>query len=221
MTIDNEERTVRNERGDVSDWFAVLFAHLSEAFPTVRPREGTVRVYAAAMKDLTREQITVAMNRAAQEREFWPSIANIRAYATPTADDAGLIAWNGFERAAASIGGYASLIVDDRAAAVALLMTFGSWPQFCQTETGPVLSLKRQEFLAHYRAARLTVGTNPEPRRIAGTCEHESGYEPTASVWRGRLTASGAVVKERDEPAAALPAAAQRKELADGGSEGR
>jgi hypothetical protein len=188
--------------GNVTPEFTKLLVQIAEGYPTTgNLSEGTIRIYAWALGDYTVEQVRDACLRLFKDGSgFFPSTVEIlRALGATSVDDAGLLAWAQFRQAAADVGTYASLEVEDAAAAQALRDVFGSWHAYCEHEEGPAFTQKRAEFLAAYRAARarLVHGGGKVPR-LFGLLESGGGYVPTPRSIVGRITASGAVEKRRD-----------------------
>lgn len=169
--------------GGITREFAELFARLSDAYPsaTVTPQQSLI--YARALGDLSIVQLRQACSAAVRECKFFPSVAELRAFVVAPVEDAALAAWSGFQRAAESVGAYGSLEVEDQCAAVALVVVFGSWAEYCATETIGVAA-KKAEFLSAYRNARRS-GNNG--LKLVGLCEPTTGAT-------GRLLASGSVV---------------------------
>ena len=201
----------------VQEWFAHLMVTLAECYgasPSAKLTEERIRLYERGLSDLTQQQVRDASLSAVKELKWFPTIAELRAYAVPSPEDAALIAWSGLERAAGRVGAYASLQIDDRAIATALMETFGGWPEFCLTQDGPALALKRQEFLAAYRQARRLRKRAESAVRVPGLLEARSRYTASQHVYVGRLAANGEVTSERARPG--LPAGKQRLELGEG-----
>lgn len=181
-------------------WMAVALGGLGEAFAGAPPSEAKMRVYHCFLYDVPRETLEGACARAVKECRFFPTVAELRQLCgEPSAEDAALRAWGALDLAAANVGAYASIEIEDGAAVEALLQTFGSWPQFCHVDRGPELALKRQQFIAVYRTARL----RPFGRqRLAGLLEAEGTVATgllAARVWRGVLTAGGGIEIRRGE----------------------
>lgn len=181
---------------------------MAEAYQNVKLTPEGIKIYASALNDLSLAEVRNGFSQAVRECKFWPTVAEIRAYVTPSADDAALVAWSGLQQAAREVGSYGSLDVEDGCAATALLTVFNSWPQFCQTEEGPELGAKKAEFLAAYRQAKR--GAQAPVTRLLGLCALDGGYGG-AETWIGRLPVSGKVRTER----AALPSG-DRKALTEG-----
>jgi hypothetical protein len=142
-----------DEHGNVLPRFAELMVKLAGAWGT-RLDEVRIRVYALALGDVPFDDVQRACGQAIKESRYFPSVAELRACVAPSGEDAGLIAWTALWQAAATVGAYVSIVVEDGAAAEALETVFGSWAVFCETDDGPGLGARRQEFLAAYRAAR-------------------------------------------------------------------
>ena len=196
----------------VSEDLAKAMVTLAEAYGVVLT-EGRIRVYGHALADLPIEAVRTAMSRAVRECRFFPTVAELRAFVVPNAEDAALIAWTAFTTAASRVGAFQSLEVEDAAAATALRTVFGSWPAFCEVETGPGLAIKRQEFLAAYRDARRSGGG--APMRLPGICEAGGRYDPGhGTCWAGRITSGGQVESGRERPT--LAGAPARPALTDG-----
>ena len=174
--------------------FAELMVTLAEAYPSVKLREGTVTMYAAELGDLPLAVVDRAMRQAVRESEWFPTIATIRRYANGSADDRALLAWNALGKAATAFGSWASLEIEDSLAATALRSTFGSWPAFCEMEDGPALALKRQEFLAAYRAAARASHTVPTRYgHVPGVCEiqNRAAGQEAPERWIGVISSQG------------------------------
>lgn len=200
--------------GDVADWFGAILFETAEAYGT-KLTEARVRVYAADLAEFTPQQIVDAMRRARKESPFFPQVSEVRKHIVGSAEDGALLAWSSLLRAAAEVGAYRSLEVADAAAGAALLRTFyGGWPELCRTVDGPALAIKRQEFMAAYRAARRDLPSGAQPIRVAGELEASGGYERMPASWTARLLSDGTVTQERERPA--LPASADVKRLTGG-----
>lgn len=187
----------------VTPEFGALLLRLAGAYPHVKLTRDLTRAYAWALGDIPLSDLQSAFGRAVRESKMFPSVAEIRGFVKPTTDDAGILAWAAFGRAATVAGSWVSLDVDDGAAAQALVDTFGSWPEYCAVGEGPQLALKRQEFLAAYRQARRQA---PPPRHLPGQCEAQGTLPDPAtatSAWHCRLLAGGEVQWERGLPALA------------------
>ena len=194
--------------GAVDEEFARLMVVVAAATNT-QLTEARIRAYAQDLGDVPFEALKVAFLKARRETNFFPSLAEIRRQIGPSADDAALIAWTALGNAASAAGAYASIEVEDGAAAEALLAVFGSWPEFCELKEGPALALKRQEFLAFYRSARRT---NAARRRLPGLCEASGSYPGDgleSRVFAATILRDGKVVPHRDR-ARELRAADQR-----------
>jgi hypothetical protein len=165
----------------VDERFAALMVALAEAFGG-RLTEQRIRLYAQALGDLPLAQVELAVQRGIRESRYFPSVAELRAFVQPTGDEAALLAWSGFQRAAADVGAWASLVVEDPCAAEALEAVFGSWPEYCSLE-GPAVGARRQEFVAAYRASQRKVRPAASVT-LTGWCE---------AGWVGHLTTGGEV----------------------------
>jgi hypothetical protein len=151
----------------VPDWFGRVIGVLAEGW-SKRLTETQVRLYWQGLKDLTPEQIKAGSSRALKESDFFPSVAFIRRCTEGSAEDAVVLAWAKARRSAADVGAYATVMFEDGAIGTAIEAAFGSWAEFCGAEEGPELYVRRQEFLAAYRAAR---ARPPAPRTLRGLCE--------------------------------------------------
>jgi hypothetical protein len=196
--------------GNVTPEFTRLLVQIAEGYVTTgNLSEGTIRLYAWALSDYTVEEVRVACLQLFKDGSgFFPSTVEIlRRLGATSVDDAGVIAWTQFRQAAIEVGAYASLEVEDAAAAQALVDVFGSWHAYCEHEEGPSLTQKRAEFLVSYRAARarLAHGAGGKVPRLFGLLESGAGYVPTSKSIIGRLTAGGGVEKRADT-SRALPA---------------
>lgn len=166
----------------VTDDFAQKMVKLASAWDS-RLSEERVRTYAQALNGVAEADVTKAFNRAIRECKWFPSVAELLSFIQPSADDAALLAWTRLNSAAASVGAWAPVEIDDSVAADALVAVFGSWAQFCEHEDGPALGAKRQEFMAAFRQlARM-------PRRRKATLLPGALGAPGSDVptWRGRI----------------------------------
>jgi len=189
----HNQSSTQDRNGNVVDWFARVIFETAEACGT-KLTEARVGVYAADLSDLTAEQITNAFRTCRREGSgFFPSVAEVRRQVVATPDDRALLAWNAMEQAAAKVGAYQSIEFSDPIAAAALLQVFGSWPQWCEQEMGPVLLVKRQQFLAAYRDIRRQQAHGTDPVRLSGMLEGAGNYRRLPGLAAGRITATGAV----------------------------
>lgn len=183
----------RTANGDVAPWFAAVMVETAEA-AGIRLTETRIRIYALDLEDLPPDAIVAAFRRVRREGSgFFPSVAEIRRQVEGTPDDRALLAWTALERAVGLVGAYQSLDVADTAAAEALVTVFGTWPAFCAHEAGPELLVKRQAFLAAYRAARARE-RDAGPRRLIGLHEASGSYRAMPALALGQMTADGRVV---------------------------
>lgn len=187
-------RNFHTPSGHVTDEFAKLMVQLSSAYASMSGKlsEAMIRVYAVGLGDLTYEQVRTAVGVLLRESTFWPSVADIRRIALGGSEDAAILAWVGLRRAAEEVGSWVSLEAEDGAVAEALAAVFGSWPEFCRLVEGPELHVRRQEFLAAYRAAR---SRSRGPARIAGLCESTGQLADGQPVYL--LRGTGDVVVDR------------------------
>jgi len=183
--------------GEVSPEFARFVADLAAAFPTTgKPSAATFLAYGYGLADFTVAEIRAAVKRALDAgalSPYFPSLPELRRIVAGSADDAVLLAWAAFRRAADDVGAWASVEIVDAAAAEALVAVFGSWPAFCAEEEGPTLGQRRAEFAAAYRAARRALGPRAPSRRLPGLCEARGTYHGGPGVVRGVIDVGGAV----------------------------
>lgn len=215
--------------GTVDETFAKMMFALAQALGAELTVH-RIKLYARLLDDIELPDLqrAFAMTAATAKAGFLPSPGDIRKHVRPAAEDAALVAWTSLQNAAAHVGAWADLRVDDACAAEALLLVFGSWADFCRLEDGPALTLKRQEFMAAYRAAHVTRRALG-PKVLRGLCS-ATGSAPDAALrghtWSANLLPDGALVFQRSTPAleggdgkegaAALPeAAATRAETAE------
>jgi hypothetical protein len=206
-------RSALADDGNVAGWFGDLMKDLAEAYPSMKLRERQIRVYAAALADLTPEQVKGAFGRAILECRWFPSVSEIRQFVGPSPEDRALLQWDALRKAAREVGAWASIAIEDAAAGIALKAAVGSWEAFCALEEGASLGVARSSFLAAYRDARRRLPPRAEPVRLVGLCEAASAVD--APGWVGRLTLDGQVVSERAQPA--LQAGPDVKRLTAGG----
>lgn len=184
-----------DKHGNVVEWFAKVIFETAEACG-IKITEARVRVYAADLGDLERPQVEAAFRRCRRDGSgFFPSVAELRRQVVATPDDRALLAWNAMEQAAAKCGAYQSVEFEDPVAAAALLHVFGSWPQWCEQETGPDLLVKRQQFLAAYREMRRQAPADAPPVRLSGLLESGGNYQRRPELAAGKVTADGAVLQ--------------------------
>jgi len=187
---------------DVSEWFGRLMLEAAEA-AGAKVSEARIRIYAADLADLPPEQLVAAVRRVRREGSgFFPSVAEIRRQCEASPDDAALLAWTALEQAAATVGGYRSVELEDTVAAAALVQVFGSWPEWCAFERGPELLTRRQQFLAAYRSLRRQA-PRAEAARLPGLSEGGGDYQPRAELTMGHVAADGSVSVVREAPALA------------------
>lgn len=201
--------------GDVDFEFGKLLGALAES-AGAKITEIQIRSYAEALSDVPFDALKMACWKARRECNFFPKIAEILKQLGPAPDDLALLAWTGLSAAVSTVGSYASVDVEDPAAAEALLVVFGSWPEFCELPDGPALALKRQEFMAAYRQARRR--NLRGARRLLGACESSGAYPVGAAlgrVWTATVTLDGRVLATRDRPQ--LAASPDRRALPRGG----
>ena len=178
-------RNFQTPDGNVTDEFARLMVWLSSAYASMSGKlpEATIRVYAAALGDLTYVQVRAAMDRVVRESSYWPSVAEIRKAVLGDPQDTALLAWAGLRRAAAEVGAWESPMVVDGTAVAALEAIGCTWPEFCAMVEGAGMHTRRQEFIAAYRHHKSSTSGS---RRLTGLAESQSGYVPSREV---RLTA--------------------------------
>jgi hypothetical protein len=174
---------------NVSDEFAQEMVLLAEAYGA-KLSEARIRVYYADLYDIPIDRLRSAMRAARQSCKFFPTIADIRLHAVPSVDDAALLAWAAFERAALSIGAWSSVLVEDVAAANALADVFGSWSAYCAEADQIAMASKRQQFLAAYRNHR-RIQVSAEPVLLSGLSIDGTGRGGTV----GMISAVGKIVR--------------------------
>lgn len=190
--------------GAVNVDFAEVLHRLSAAYGGNRLTEDRVRIYAAALGDVSITEVRRACSRAIRECKFMPSVADLRMYVSTPMDDAALIAWTALCQAVESAGPWVSIVVEDACAAGALASVFGGWPQFTsQADDGPALTLRRAEFMAMYRTLRRLQRAKLAPARLIGLCEAQSPEMTDAQrqatlCWR--ITDAGALEQQHDSP---------------------
>lgn len=196
--------------GAVTPQFAKMMVWLAEAIG-VRVAESTIRIYAEMLGDIEVEDLRRVFRAIANEpsdrRTFMPGVPEIRRHLQPTGDDAALLAWTALNAAASDVGAWASIDIEDGAAAEAVQMVFGSWPAFCEMEDGPALAIKRQEFMAAYRQAA-RVRRAVDAVRLPGLCAVAGTAPPlelASSTWVARVALTGHVQLHRDAVRALPP----------------
>lgn len=181
--------------GSVRKEFGDLLARLADDLGA-SITEQRIRDYAVALGDVPWPVLRRACGRALRESQFFPRPRELRSLAGfPAVEDDAVLAWSAFRAAAASAGAYTTVEIDDGAAAEALTLVFGSWPQFCAMDDGPALTQHRQEFMVAYRVAR----TRPQVARQLPGLLPPPPPEKAAHTWVARITA-GTVQHERAHP---------------------
>jgi hypothetical protein len=180
---------------EVSKEFAAVMLALAETF-RVSVSEQRYKLYAEALSDLSQADIERAAARAMRECRWFPTPKELREFIEPSIDDAALIAWTGFQRAASDVGAWSSLTVEDPIAALTLNAVFGDWPSYCSLE-GAAVGARKAEFLATYRNLRRLDHRLHDSVTLSGLAEQ---------VTPGRLTVTGEV-KMLPEARRALPEA--------------
>ncbi len=187
-----------NERDEVDPDFASAMVGLAAAYPTAKLTTELVRTYARALDHvgLEADQVRGLFGKAIIEKKWFPAVAELVQMVRPSEEDAAVLAWSALLQAAAEVGAWASLDVENGRTAEAVKAVFGSWPTLCrEAEDGPALVAKRVAFLAAYRqAGRRTVVA----ARLAGLCEAGGGRQIDGCTWSASLTAGGRVVPQRD-----------------------
>lgn len=190
--------------GAVTADFCKMLLQVAAAYPTTgKLSEPTIRMYARGLEEFPVDVIMGAWGRAYRAGElsnFFPSLPEMLSLIVPSSDDAALLAWVSLRRAAEDVGCYASLEVEDPAAAEAVQAVFGGWPGYCELDEGPALGARRSEFLAAYREAKRRLPPGAPPCRLAGLCEASDKYRGGPGVVIGRLTAAGQVQTLPDVP---------------------
>lgn len=187
--------------GAADEWFARLMLGLAATLD-VKISEERIRTWAKLLSDVDREPLAAAFARAANERTstFYPTIGEIRRFVAPSEDEAALLAWSRFARAAEDVGRYMDVLVDDACAADALLTVFGSWPAYCDVDEGPGLGARKAEFVAAYRQARRDYRiATPSPVRLDGLCSLAGESSADGRTWVGRITADGVETRRRTQ----------------------
>lgn len=129
--------------------FAGLCGLMSEVFKTPAST-ALIGIYFRALKDLSIEQVTAAVEQAIATKKFFPKPAELRDLIEGGADNRASQAWAMFLEAAGS-GGHASIQFSDRAMASAMEAVFGGWTQAC----GMLSATCSDEMTAHYQKAFL------------------------------------------------------------------
>lgn len=183
-------------KGAAEPFFSEACFRLAEALGA-KVTEEQIRLHARLLSDVPWEELRVAFAAAANtlDRGFYPTPGQLRSFLAPNPDDAALLAWAALTRAAEAAGSWSDVVLEDKAAADAVMLVFGSWPAFCQMDEGPAMHARRQEFLAAYRnASRGRKGAQPAVR-LRGLCEPG---EAAGATWTALLTAGGEVRRVRE-----------------------
>ncbi len=202
--------SAQNRNGAAEPWFAKLMVLAAEVTGTVLT-EARIRGYAQLLDDCDDQALTEAFRACLQEGSSrFPNVPDLRAACgVPPLHERAVLMWGALLRTAADAGCYLSVQFADGRAAAAVEAIWGSWPAACQElGDGPQAAIRRQEFLAQYKAAR----TAP-PKRLHGLCETLAGgmYALDARVWTATLTAGGALQVHRDAPSLASGVAQRRQ----------
>jgi len=189
------------------DDFAILIAGIAATFRQ-EPTEPLLEAYWLGLQDLPFRAVKAAASRALRQCRFLPSVAELRELAGEAKpEDRALLAWEAFERAVETHGGYASVAFDDPAI-TATCRSLGGWERCCSTPTEEFDKWLRKDFLTTYAAicrtgvsedaARPLIGIHDRQNAASGYREHLS----TPTLVRTRLPAlPGAQPKiERTKP---------------------
>ena len=172
--------------GAATPEFADACAKLAEVLGT-KVTEEQIRLHAQLFSGVSWDDLMRGFGRAAREldRGFYPPPGAILRFVRATEDDAALLAWTALGQGVSAFGAWQDVVIDDPFAAHAILVVFGSWAGFCQTDDGPGLTLKRQEFMAAYRqAARDPFLKQHGPMRLSG-CADAKDF--SAVTYAGRI----------------------------------
>lgn len=176
--------------------FARLFTLLSETFNKA-VSDSLAEIYFRTLKDFTIEQITHAVEQAIATKKFFPKPAELRELLVGNPEDRASNAWAAFLEAAAN-GGTASVQFADRATAMAMDATFGSWLEACRllsaggTDargkqvggcTDEMLASYQKSFLRHYGAS---LNSNREVELYRAGLSEASMREQGAN-WAARM----------------------------------
>jgi hypothetical protein len=188
------------ENGNVNPAFAEWIVALAAGTRAV-VTEATIRVYAQALGDMTIAQLQTAGGRCIREKDFFPSVAELRRQIESSVDDAALIAWSSLPRAAAQVGAYTDIVFVDPVAGEAVKTVFGSWAAVCEIAgEGPAWAHKRSEFLAAYRVIRQRSTRLSAPVRLPGLCQNSEPVPADALVLVGYVSPTGQIAVAERRP---------------------
>ena len=176
--------------GAATPEFADACVKLAEVLGT-KVTEEQIRLHAQLFSGVSWDDLMRGFGRAARELDkgFYPPPGAILRFVRANEDDAALLAWTTLGQAVSSSGAWQDVFVEDAAAAHALLTVFGSWSEFCRTDEGPGLALKRQEFMAAYRQfSRSPRVPATGPVRLPGCADPR---DASGVVWSGLIARTG------------------------------
>ena len=147
--------------------------------------KAAVKMYVAALDDLTAEQVTKAATKAAIQCEFMPPPAKLRELAGIVGHaDRAMLAFAAFERAVEGVGGYKSPDFDDPIIN-ATVRHLGGWVRCCEMPCSEFDKFLRPQFIKTYESlSRSEVGVE-SCGRLIGEFERENarlGYSRPQDV---------------------------------------
>lgn len=114
------------------------------------------QIWFNSLKDLELVPVLEAMNHLVCTSKYMPKPSEVRDLVCGDAASASETAWIAWREAAAKVGGYSSLLIEDPVLAETLTAMFGSWVKACAAEFSEEMwSAKRKEFERVYRVMAL------------------------------------------------------------------
>lgn len=125
--------------------FATIVQAIAAAFRQ-EPTEAMTHGYWLALDDLELPAVRRAAKRALRECKFMPTASELRELAGDMRpDDRAVLAWDAFERAVVSQGGYRSVDFDDRLIN-ATVRSLGGWQRCCEMNPEQFDTFLRKDF---------------------------------------------------------------------------
>jgi hypothetical protein len=171
---------------------AKLFAQSMQLlFATYDKELGDLRLeaYALALDDIEVAVIKAAVIDAIRTRKFLPTPAELReSIDGGTGDELAMHAWVDLSIAIPKVGPYSTLLVRDRAWALAVEDVFGGWPEAVRARADleePSWQAKRKEFIPAYARRRRTVEKTGTLAILPGL--HDRHNRDGQASWRDGL----------------------------------
>jgi hypothetical protein len=156
--------------------FAARMVGLAELF-NVEFSAARLALYFEALRDLSFDQVVMALNRAVKTCTFVPKPAELRTMVLGDDDERVEQAWLLVRAAMLRAGAYATLITADAAIGQTILAMFASWPRACAAELSPEMWAARRKEFARVYAVMHRRGQR-EPAHLPGLVEAANAGQP-------------------------------------------